>query len=115
MVFIAAYFYLPGHHDTVARAGMSPAERRELLEEKQERDRAELEAYGWIDRSEGRVRLSIERAMDIAVDEINERGGLDVEDFDGIDGNAESSGDDDSAEVDPEEESGETGNDELQG
>ncbi len=74
MVIIAAVAYLPNRPDTVARPGLSSEERRQVLEEKQTRSERELTRYGWIHRGEGRVRLPIDRAMELAVDEIEREG-----------------------------------------
>ncbi len=89
MVIVAAWLYLPDRHDTVARAGASPEERRELLVEKEARDRTELAEYGWIDESEGRVRLPIERAMELAVEEIGREETIVFGDFEDLEEEAE--------------------------
>ena len=84
MVLIAAIAYLPNRPDTVARPGMSSEERRQVLEEKQTRAEREMTRYGWINRGEGRVRLPIDRAMELAVDEIEREGRIVFPEFDDI-------------------------------
>ncbi len=84
MVVIAAIAYLPNRPDTVARPGLSSEERRQVLEEKQTRSERELTRYGWINRGEGRVRLPIDRAMELAVVEIERDGRIVFPDFDDI-------------------------------
>ncbi len=111
MVLIPAWFYLPERHDTVARAGLTPEERRELLEEKEARVQSELGEYGWIDRDAGRIRLPIERAIDLAVEEIDARGTVAVEDFD--DSEAEET--EAPGEDEPEEADGADDNEQTQG
>lgn len=84
MVIIAAIAYLPNRPDTVARPGLSSEERRQVLEEKQTRSEREMTRYGWINRGEGRVRLPIDRAMELAVHEIEREGGIALPEFDDI-------------------------------
>ena len=84
MVIIAAIAYLPNRPDTVARPGLSSEERRQVLEEKQTRNERELTRYGWINRGEGRVRLPIDRAMELAVVEIERDGRIVLPGFDDI-------------------------------
>lgn len=109
MVIIVAIAYLPNRPDTVARPGMSPEEGRELLQEKRERDRAELADYGWINRNQGRIRLPIDRAMELAVAEIEEEGTIAVADFDPQDEEAEGAEENGESQDEQEETSEEDG------
>ena len=74
---IAAFAWLDRRPPTVAWGGQEAAERREILKEQTERERAVLEQYGWIDRDAGIVRLPVERAMDLWLEEMN--GGRETE------------------------------------
>jgi hypothetical protein len=69
---IAAFVWLDRRPPTVAFGGTPPEERRSLLREQKERDREMLERYGWIDRDAGVVRLPVERAMELLVEEMNQ-------------------------------------------
>ncbi len=88
MVIIAAIAYLPNRPDTVARPGPTSEDRREMLREKRDRDQRELGEYGWINRAEGRVRLPIDRAVELTVEEIERRGSIEIEDFDDVEEDA---------------------------
>ena len=105
MVVIAAIAYLPNRPDTVARPGMSSEERRQVLEEKQTRSEREMTRYGWINRGDGRVRLPIDRAMELAVHEIEREGRIVFPEFDDIEeeATAEPQADPMEAEGTPEE------------
>lgn len=69
---ILAFVWVDRKPETVARGGRSPEERRALLEEQREREKEMLTEYGWVDRENGVVRLPIERAMELALKEINQ-------------------------------------------
>lgn len=60
--------------DTRAWGGNSPEQRIEWLRETRAHEAAQLEGYGWIDRDAGVVRLPIDRAMDLTVEELNQGG-----------------------------------------
>ncbi|MEX2381371.1 MAG: hypothetical protein WD490_03225 [Opitutales bacterium] len=70
-ILILSLVYVPERPGTVAPRGFSPEERRTLLEERQEKEAEELGSYGVIDQDEGVVRLPIERAMELTVQELN--------------------------------------------
>ncbi len=111
MVIVAAIVYLPDRADTVARPGMTPAERRELLQKKTSREEEELGHYGWIDEEAGRLRLPIDLAMDLAVSEIDREESIIVREFEEPEEEEEDDGQDESDE-DAEEE---PDNNELEG
>lgn len=69
---IAAFFWIDRQPDPVAAGGRSPEERLEILREQRERDRQILEEYDWIERDAGVVRLPIDRAMELYLEEVNQ-------------------------------------------
>lgn len=69
---VVVYFvYSKNRADAVAWGGNDPAQRAELLREMRERESEQLGSYGWVDEDAGIVRLPIERAMELTVEEIN--------------------------------------------
>jgi hypothetical protein len=64
-------FWAQQRPSPVAQGGRTPQERRELLEEKMARSQQELSTYGWVDRESGVVRLPVERAMELVLEDIN--------------------------------------------
>lgn len=68
---ILSFVWIDNRPDTVARGGRSPEERIATLREQRERESEALNNHGWVDREEGVVRLRIERAMELVLEEIN--------------------------------------------
>lgn len=57
---------------TVAFGGKAPEERREILLEQKAREQEVLNKYGWIDQDQGVVRLPVDRAIDLVLEEMNQ-------------------------------------------
>lgn len=72
VLVIAVFFWMDRRPETVAFGGLSPQERVTLLREQRERDREILEKYDWIDRDAGVVRLPVDRAMELFLEETNQ-------------------------------------------
>lgn len=70
-VVILAFVWINQRPSTVAFGGKSPQERVEILQELRQRETAELNSYGWVNQEEGVIRLPVERAMDLVLEEIN--------------------------------------------
>ena len=63
-VLVIALAYSGTRVPTVAEDGPSDAERWEFLRSRMDQEQRELSQYGWVNRSEGVVRLPIEAAME---------------------------------------------------
>ncbi len=70
-LFLVFIFYVRERPPTVASGSLLPEERHELLRELRETEKETMTTYGWVDRDEGMVRLPIERAMELTIQEIN--------------------------------------------
>ncbi len=70
-LIVVALVWVDQRPVTVAWGVRTGEERLEILRDHREREQAELSAYGWIDRQQGIVRLPIERAMELTVEELN--------------------------------------------
>jgi hypothetical protein len=68
LILIVAY--LPNKVDLPEGDGVrSPAERKALLAEHQGREQTKAATYGWVDREAGVVRLPIDRAVELVIQE----------------------------------------------
>ncbi|HEX2852944.1 MAG TPA: hypothetical protein VHO24_06880 [Opitutaceae bacterium] len=65
---VVYYFYTSNRKPADARDGVrSTAQRREMLVELRKKEAELTTKYGWVDQKAGVVRLPIERAMDLTV------------------------------------------------
>lgn len=69
--FLVFVFYVRERPPTVASGSMLPEERIGLLRDLQEAEKEQMTTYGWVDRDGEVVRLPIERAMELTIQEIN--------------------------------------------
>jgi hypothetical protein len=69
---VVAFYWFDRSPPTVARGGVTPEERVQILREIRLRDNSALNQYGWVDREQGVVRIPIDRAMDLVLQEMNE-------------------------------------------
>jgi hypothetical protein len=66
--FLARRYYAPGAARVDPIQGvMTPAERKALLLEHQDKERAAATSYAWVDQQAGTVRLPIDRAIELTV------------------------------------------------
>ena len=70
ILFIA---YLPQQAGYVAQGTVSPEERAARLADLRAKEKAALTTYGWIDQQAGTVRLPIDRAVELTIQELNAR------------------------------------------
>lgn len=80
-VFILLIAYMPSRQTKVGGAGnlteeeriaaniLTPAERKERLRTLRDRESSELGSYAWIDQANGVVRLSMDRAIQLTIEE----------------------------------------------
>lgn len=70
--WLAYRIYVPRAHPEVRVEGVrTPAERKALLVEQQQKERAAAASYGWVDQKAGVVRLPIDRAMALTAQEVS--------------------------------------------
>jgi hypothetical protein len=70
---ILAIVYWPRRPPPLAEGVRSPAERAALLAETQAAQQRAATEYGWVDQPQGVVRLPVERAMKLVVEEQRSR------------------------------------------
>jgi hypothetical protein len=69
---IIAYAWKDHSPSTVARGGLTPVERFDLLRLHREEADKNLTTYGWVNKEEGVVRIPIERAMELTLKDLNQ-------------------------------------------
>ncbi|HYC71281.1 MAG TPA: hypothetical protein VEB66_08755 [Opitutaceae bacterium] len=68
--WLAYRIYVPGVRPAAKVEGeRTPAERKALLVEQQQKERAAAASYGWVDQPAGVVRLPLDRAMALTAKE----------------------------------------------
>jgi hypothetical protein len=70
-ILILVVAYLPNKPASLPEGTKTPQERADILRDVRAKDTAAANSYGWIDRQNGVVRLPIERAMELTVQELN--------------------------------------------
>ena len=66
--FMARRYYSPrATHVDVVEGVRTPVERKALLTEHRDKERAAATSYAWVDQKAGTVRLPIERAIELTV------------------------------------------------
>ncbi len=68
-VLILVIAYLPNKAPPLPEGTKTPEERATILRELRARETAAATSYGWVDQSKGVVRIPIERAMQLTVEE----------------------------------------------
>jgi hypothetical protein len=68
ILFIA---YLPQKAGPIAEGTLSPEERAARLADLRAKEKAALTTYAWIDQQGGVVRLPIDRAIELTIQELN--------------------------------------------
>lgn len=71
-VLIITIAYLPSRPEAITQGTKTPKERADMLREMRAKEVA-ANSYGWVDQSKGIVRVPIERAMQLTIDEQNAR------------------------------------------
>ena len=71
-LFVLSFMWMDNERETIARSNRSADERYEILRTKREQDEERLHSYGWIDQDKGIVRLPIDRAMELLLQETNQ-------------------------------------------
>ena|SRR5690625_590714 len=72
-LILLAFVWLDGSREPVVRNFRSSEERLEVLHDQREREQEELNSYGWINRDEEIVRLPVDRAMELVLEELNQK------------------------------------------
>src|SRR5438270_583292 len=68
---ILAIAYLPKQPAPLTQGTKSPEERKALLVEQRAKEASAAQNYGWIDQPKGVVRLPIDRAMELTIQDLN--------------------------------------------
>jgi hypothetical protein len=69
-VLILVIAYLPNKAEPLPQGTKTPEERATILRELRAKETAAATTYGWVDQTKGVVRIPIERAMELTLDEI---------------------------------------------
>jgi hypothetical protein len=62
--------YLPNKPEALPQGTKTPEERATILRELRAKETAAATSYGWVDQTKGVVRIPIERAMQLTVEEL---------------------------------------------
>lgn len=70
-IFLVILFvaYLPNKADPAGDGVKTPAERKALLAELRGKEQTAATTYGWVDKDKGVVRLPLERAIELTIQE----------------------------------------------
>lgn len=68
ILFIA---YLPQAPAPLPEGSKTPAERAALLADLRAKEKAAVSTYGWVDKDKGVVRLPVDRAVELTIQELN--------------------------------------------
>lgn len=69
-VLILVIAYLPNQPEALPQGTKTPEERATILRELRAKEVAGATTYGWVDQPKGVVRIPIERAMQLTVEEL---------------------------------------------
>ena len=69
-VLILVIAYLPNKPAPLPEGTKTPEERAAILSELRAKETAAAKSYGWVDQTKGVVRIPIERAMQLTVEEL---------------------------------------------
>jgi len=70
-VLILVIAYLPNRPAPVSQGTKTPEERVVILREMRAKETAAATTYGWVDQTKGVVRIPIDRAVQVTIDELN--------------------------------------------
>lgn len=70
-VVILAIAYLPNQAVPIPQGTKTPEERAAILRDLRAKETEAATTYGWVDQSKGIVRVPVERAMQLTIDELN--------------------------------------------
>jgi lysylphosphatidylglycerol synthetase-like protein (DUF2156 family) len=70
-VLILVVAYLPQKAAPVAEGSKTPEERAAILAEHRANARTLTSTYGWVDQQKGVVRLPVDRAVELTIQELN--------------------------------------------
>lgn len=69
---VIAFVWKDRSPPAVAQGGLPAEERAALLQKHREEEQQTLTTYGWVDQANGVVRIPVERAMDLVLEELNQ-------------------------------------------
>lgn len=69
-VLILVVAYIPRKPEPLPEGSLTPAERSAALAEMRAKEQAAATTYGWVDQSQGVVRLPLDRAVELTIAEL---------------------------------------------
>ena len=72
-VLILVIAYLPNKPAPLPEGTKTPEERAAILSELRAKETAAATSYGWVDQTKGVVRLPLERAMQLTIEELQQK------------------------------------------
>jgi hypothetical protein len=72
-VLILVIAYLPNKPAPLPEGTKTPEERAAILRELRAKETAAATSYGWVDQTKGVVRIPIERAMQLTVEDLQQK------------------------------------------
>lgn len=70
-VLILVIAYLPNQAPPISQGTKSPEERAAILRDLRAKEQNASTTYGWVDQTKGVVRVPIERAMQLTLEDLN--------------------------------------------
>ncbi|MFH1499330.1 MAG: hypothetical protein ABII82_16075 [Verrucomicrobiota bacterium] len=70
-VIILIVAYLPGKPEPLPEGALSPEARKTALADLRAKEKEALTTYGWVDQANGVVRLPVDRAVELTIQELN--------------------------------------------
>ena len=70
-VLILVIAYLPNRPQAIPQGTKTPEERAAMLREMRAKEVASATTYGWVDQTKGIVRIPIDRAVQLTIDDLN--------------------------------------------
>lgn len=71
-LFVLGFTWMDSDRETVARSNRNAEERYQILRKHRAQDEERLHTYGWIDQEKGIVRLPIDRAIELLLEETDQ-------------------------------------------
>lgn len=69
LILVIAYF--PNKPEALTQGTKTPEERAVILREMRAKETAAATTYGWVDQTKGVVRIPIDRAVQLTIDDLN--------------------------------------------
>lgn len=70
-VLILVVAYLPAKPEPLPEGALTPEQRKTALADLRAKEKQALTTYGWVDQANGVVRLPVDRAVELTINELN--------------------------------------------